>query len=821
VSARMHLPSGLVTFLFTDIEGSTRLAQMLGTGYRGMLTEHRRLLRRTLVESGGSPLFTEGDSFFAAFADARSALVGCARAQRALTEHAWTDAKPLVRMGLHTGDAHPEDGEYTTPVVHRAARIAAAAHGGQVLCSAATATLAGGTDESTWLLDLGLHRLRGFDDRERLYQLVSPGLPRHFPRPRTAAESQHNLPAPVTRFVGRDTECAELAGLLRQNRLVSIVGVGGAGKTRLAVETAGTGRYPDGTWYVDLAAADDVPAATAAALGLRPEPGRPILDTLLDALANRRLLLVLDGCEHRPAATAALASRLLLAGRGVTILAASRQPLGLPGELVWRIPPLPLAPAVELLLDRAVAARGGRPVPDPEVVRLGEVAGRLDGLPLALELAAARLRVLSADELADRLDDPLSTLDSRLAESVESSYRTLDPDSARLLRQLAVFAGPVRLSTVEWYVGGNVVAPLATLVDRSLVSAEPGAAGTRYRLSDPVRGYAARRLVGSGEEPSARDRHVAWVRHAVGAHPVTLVALDPIAAEVRAALRWCATSGSARDGLRLVTALDEWWSERRRTDEARHWLGLLYERTDGVPDADLAVAYQLHARLGEADRYGPLAVDAARRAGEPGLLVRVLAGQASTEPACRAVLNLAHAYRVVPDGLAAVYRLAEILWRRGDLDEAAELLAAARPVERSRPGALGARTVDWLLGLVALRRGDLVGAHEHLVVALRSRLAYGLEVRAAQTLPGFAVRCALAGDHLAAARLFGAAAASGTTPDAYWTGWQDEVRGALGDVAFDSGYAEGSRLTLAEAAGIALAVEHPDLTEDSLRFTDA
>src|SRR3954447_21609819 len=175
VSARIHLPSGLVTFLFTDIEGSTRLAQMLGTGYRGMLTEHRRLLRRPLVESGGSPLFAEGDSFFAAFADARSALVGCARAQRALTEHAWTDAKPLVRMGLHTGDAHPEDGEYTTPVVHRAARIAAAAHGGQVLCSAATATLAGGTDESTWLLDLGLHRLRGFDDRERLYQLVSPG----------------------------------------------------------------------------------------------------------------------------------------------------------------------------------------------------------------------------------------------------------------------------------------------------------------------------------------------------------------------------------------------------------------------------------------------------------------------------------------------------------------------------------------------------------------------------------------------------------------------------------------------------------------------
>jgi class 3 adenylate cyclase len=178
VSARMHLPGGLVTFLFTDIEGSTRLAQMLGTGYRAMLHEHRRLLRRTLIGSGGSPLFAEGDGVFAVFADARAALTGCAEAQRALADHDWPvpAGKPLVRMGLHTGSAHPEAGEYTTPVVHRAARIAAAAHGGQVLCSAATARYAGTAPDGSWLLDLGLHRLRGFDDRERLYQLVSPGL---------------------------------------------------------------------------------------------------------------------------------------------------------------------------------------------------------------------------------------------------------------------------------------------------------------------------------------------------------------------------------------------------------------------------------------------------------------------------------------------------------------------------------------------------------------------------------------------------------------------------------------------------------------------
>src|SRR5947209_5724785 len=314
----MHLPSGLVTFMFTDIEGSTRLAQMLGSGYRSMLTEHRRLLRRTLIESGGSPLFTEGDGVFAAFPDARAALTGSARAQRALADHTWPapEAKPLVRMGLHTGSAEPEAGEYATPVVHRAARIAAAAHGGQVLCSAATAQHADGPGDGSWLLDLGLHKLRGFDDRERLYQLVSPGLPRQFPRPRTAADGQHNLPAATTSFVGRATERAELVALLRQNRLITVVGAGGAGKTRLVIEAATDCHQPDGTWYVDLATATDPAAAVAAAIGVRPEPGRPVLDTLLDVAGSRRLLIILDSCEASPPVAAALVAALLRAGAG-------------------------------------------------------------------------------------------------------------------------------------------------------------------------------------------------------------------------------------------------------------------------------------------------------------------------------------------------------------------------------------------------------------------------------------------------------------------------------------------------------------------------
>jgi tetratricopeptide (TPR) repeat protein len=359
-------------------------------------------------------------------------------------------------------------------------------------------------------------------------------------------------------------------------------------------------------------------------------------------------------------------------------------------------------------------------------------------------------------------------------------------------------------------------------------------------MLDAIRAYALRRLVESGEEAAVRERHLSWVRQAVsgdGSTPISLYAFDPYADELRAALEWSTAGGSAREGLRLAGVLGQWWRERHRTDEARRWLYRLYERAAPIPDHELADAYHLHASLcdqqAEAERFGRLAEQAARRAGEPALLVRVLAGRAGhlldsgrlveAEQAFRAVLDLAHRHRVVPDALPAVYGLAELLWRRDELDEAAELLAAARTVEQARPELRGGRTVDWLLGLVALRRGDLVAAHEHLVVALRWRLGYGFHARAGEAVQAFAVRCALGGDHLTAAQLFGAAATAGApaaSAGGYWRQWQDTVRAALGDPAFDSAFAVGTRLKLTEAVAVALTVEHPDLVAGSLRFTD-
>jgi len=889
-----HLPRGRVTFLFTDIENSTRMAAALGPAYRQVLAEHRRLLSQVLAASDGMPLFTEGDSFFAVFADAGAALAACARAQRDLATHDWPDslAQIQVRMGLHTGFAEPHGGEYASPEVHRAARVAAAAHGGQVLCSAATAQAVGdGLPDGAWLLDLGLHRLRGFDDRDRLYQLVAPGLERQFPRPRTIDSAPHNLPSPVASFIGRWDERVQLCALAAAHRLVTVVGAGGAGKTRLAVEVSRelVASYPDGVWFVDLASVTDpglVAFEIAAVLGLRPEPGRPVLDTLAEHAASRNFLLVLDTCDAQLAAAAVVAARLLNASRGVRVLATSREPFGMPGETVWRIPPLSVhsAPdggpsdAVALLLDRTAAARGGRPVRVHEVVHLQRVAERLDGLPLALELAAARLRVLSASQLAERIDTELpggsdvintidqppppdgedsseSTLDlgalrqSTLHATVAWSYRTLRKQAATLLRRMSVFAAPVDLWAIEWLMGEDILDPLAVLVDKSLVQAEPGAEGTtRYRMLDPVRAYAARRLAEAGEEQATRDRHVAWSLHALQrAHlgkdgrPVTpsMYALDPLAVELRSALHWTVTGGSPRSGLQLVHGLDQWWRERGLAREGRLWLFRLYGRIaetgEQVPQAELAASYHMHSlhagvdgEFAEELRFSQRAQAAAKQAGDTGLLARVLAGRGAplldmghpdkAERACREVIDWAAEQGVAGEALIAVYCLAQLLWHRGALDEAADLLAAARPVEASQPSERGHRTVDMLLGMVALARGDLVAARDHLVVALRSRISLGYRAQACETINAIAVRCVLDGDHPTAAQLFGATQAARSnlrlpaSPfSAFWANHQAVAHTCLDEQTFDAAYADGAALTLEEAARLALRAEHPDL----------
>ena len=915
MSGRTEPPSGLVTFMFTDIEGSTRLARMLGDSYGTVLGAHRTVLRAALRDFGGAELFTEGDSFFVAFADAAAAVAACVAAQRALARHGWPspDMAPRVRMGLHTGWATPSGGEYASAEVHRAARVAAAAHGAQILCSEATALAV-----TTWsadlsgaapvpalrtatatatrppvaaprqraatrsdhsgatvshdsgdqvladvdLLDLGHFVLRGFDDAERLFQVVAPGLDRTFPRPRTPAAATHNLPAPVSTFVGRRAELAELTGLVSRHRLVTVAGPGGAGKTRLALAAGREllAAYPDGVWTVDLAAVTGrrgLPATIIAALGLRAEPGRPPLDVLAEGCAARRMLLILDTCEADRPAAAAVTRRLLAACPGADVLTTGRESLGVHGEVVWRIPPLTPADAFALLGERVAAARGGRPPAAGETGDLARVASRLDGSPLAIELAAARLRLLSGAQLAGRLDDPIAALDAgratagpesarhdTLTGSLDWSYRTLGESAAGLLRRLAVFAGPVDLSTVEWC-GDDALGALSELADKSMVEVLPG---PRYRLSSQVRGYAGRRLVAAGDERAARDRHVAWSLHTLDGvavdtdgqpRTVSLTEIGPYVAEWQAALRWSAAGGSVRAGFRLAGALDPWWREHGGAWDGRDLLYRLYGRTaaEEVTDAELASAYLVHAGLAddrdERLRFLRRAEDAARAAGHPALLVRALAGRPAVlletgqdteaEHACRTVLARAEAGGVPGAALPALVTLAEVLWRRGALDEAAEALGGARQFEAGRPEDRGRRTVDWMLGMVALRRGDLVAAHDHLVVALRSRLRHGFRGAAADAVAAIAVRCLTGGDAPTAAVLFGGAEAvrgarRTTVFGPFWSERQAAVRLELGDAAFDTAYARGADLGFDRIVALALAVEHPDLEHGSSRF---
>lgn len=927
MSGRTELPSGRVTFMFTDIEGSTRLARMLGDEYGSVLNAHRSVVRAALRNYAGVELFTEGDSFFVAFRDAFSAVAACVSAQRALAAYPWpsADTQPRVRMGLHTGWAVPVAGEYASTEVHRAARVASAAHGGQVLCSEATALAVAtwspgwspgarhaaaepavlrtaaaselvtaaarqglpamasglgangvpgsgsggdrwggsrpapdGADDRTFdLLDLGAFRLRGFDDTERLFQLVAAGLERSFPRPRTPGAPVHNLPAPVTPFVGRSVELAEVLGLVDRHRLVTVAGAGGSGKTRLALAVAEEllSAYPDGVWVVDFA--DGRPeVALAGAMGVRAEPGRPLVDTIVERCGDDRVLIVLDTCEARSAEAKRLVRTLLAGCPRLDVLTTSRVPLGVPGEVVWRLPPLRPSDAYMLLAERAAAARGGRAAPEAEVADLARVASLLDGSPLALELAANRLRLLSPAQLAMRLDDPIAALDagndgsfgrhSSLTGSLDWSYRGLSDRAAGLLRRLAVFAGPVDLGTVEWS-GSDAFGALSELAERSLVDV---VSGPRYRVSGLVRSYAARRLAAAGEEPAARDRHVAWSLHTLDGvavdtdgqpRTVSLAELAPYVREWQAALRWSATAGSVRAGLRLARALDPWWREHGGTRDGRDLLFRLYGRADGeqIEPVELASAYLVHAGLadGRAERVRFLsrAEGIAREVEDPALLVRALAGRrvelaeagrlAEAEQVCREAIAQAERTGVPAAALPALIALAEMLLRRNALDEASELLGGARQLEAGRPEDRGRRTVDWLLGMVALRRRDLVAAHDHLIVALRSRLRHGFRGAAADAVAAIAVRCAIGDDARTATVLFGAAESvrgvrRATQFGTFWSEQQAVLRRILGDQAFDAAYADGAGLGFTTAVTLALAVEHPDLEYGSARFAD-
>jgi len=537
-----------VTFLFSDIEGSTRLLDRLGAAkYRDVVGQHRTVLRAAFTGHRGDEIGTEGDSFFVAFDRAVDALSAALAAQTALIAEGIEAAGVRVRMGLHTGDALRTGSEYYGLSVHQAARIAGAAYGGQVLVSGTTAArLVDDLPAGAALLDLGEHRLRDLERPQRLLQLCHPDLATEFPPPRSLELVRHNLPVQNSSFVGRDLELRDVGTLLAEARLVSLLGPGGTGKTRLAYQAAARSveNFPGGIWVVELAPVTDpasVPSALLRALALREEPAREVTELAASFLRDREALVIVDNCEHVIEAAAALAHALLGSCPSLRVLATSREALRVPGEVTFQVPGLSLPPAsgpdyltaladvdaVRLFVSRASDVRRGFMVNDHNAADIAAICTRLDGLPLAIELAASWARTFSPTELNQRLDHTLDLLSkgSRTAAARQAtlrgaiawSHELLSEAERVLFRRLAVFTGGWRLAPAERVCAGDgldpavVLSTLEALVDKSLVAVGDESEGqTRYRLLETIGAYAGERLQEAGEVDVVQDRHAAW-----------------------------------------------------------------------------------------------------------------------------------------------------------------------------------------------------------------------------------------------------------------------------------------------------------------------
>jgi predicted ATPase/class 3 adenylate cyclase len=587
------------TFLFSDIEGSTRLLRRLGDDYAGVLDDHRHRLRTAFKAHHGDERGTEGDSFFVVFERAGDAISAAIDGQLALRE-----SGVRVRMGIHTGEALEVGDDLIGLAIHEAARVMASANGGQIVASEATRLLAGAFPSTTDFRDLGAHELKDFEAPVRLYQVCHTGLPSEFPPLRTLSMRPNNLPSEVTSFVGREGEVDDVANLLSTARLVTLTGTGGIGKTRLSRQVAAAiaERFPDGVWMVELAAVSDaanLASVVAAAVRLRMEPDQPPIDALVEWCRGKRALVLLDNCEHLIAECAELVHQLLSQSEHLRVLATSREPLGITGESRWTVDPLSSGDAVQLFVERARAVRADFAA---EVADIETITSRLDGIPLAIELAASRVGALPLRDLAARLDDRfrLLTGGSRAAlprhqtlrAAMDWSHDLLSEGERVLLRRLAVFAGPFDLDAAEVVTDVNdAIDDLTRLVDRSLVRFTQSG----YALLQTVRDYAAEQLAAAAEDTAFRARHLEWclalaqdaAPHLQGRQQREwLMRLDAAADDINSAITWGLGAGRAGDAARLASLLHRFWFVRGRWDEGRTWLEELIPH---APDDEVRV----------------------------------------------------------------------------------------------------------------------------------------------------------------------------------------------------------------------------------------
>jgi predicted ATPase/class 3 adenylate cyclase len=771
-------PSGTITFLFTDLEGSTRLWEAFPDRMQGALARHDEILRQAIEANGGRLIKTTGDGVHAAFETGHGGVAAALQAQQTLAQAKWDEIHPhtlRVRVGLHTGEAEARGGDYYGPSLNRAARLMAAAHGGQTLLSTTTANLV--RDQlpaEASLRDLGEHRLKDLIRPEHIFQLVHPQLPAEFPPLRSLDATPNNLPIQITTFIGREHELQQARERLASCRLLTLIGPGGTGKTRLSLQVAAETMhlFPDGVWVAELAPITDpslVERTVASIFGLREQLGMPLHELLLDYLRDKELLLVVDNCEHLVEACAQFIEQLLHGCARLKIIASSREALGIAGETIFRVPSLTLpgesdlglqvlahSESVQLFVERASAANPNFNLNEGNAQAVAQICRRLDGIPLALELAAARLTLFSAEQVAARLDDRFRLLtggsrtalprQQTLRALIDWSYDLLSEPERSLFRRFSVFAGGCTYDAIESVcVQLDVLNLLSQLVNKSLIAVEDEGREPRYRLLETVRQYARDKLVELGEAEQARRAHFDFFTRLVelaGTKLGTAEALEWVRrldaehGNVRAALEWGAESHLAAT-LQVLPTIARYWMRRGHEEEGRRFIAALLERAEKLPLPDGDEGPRWLSLMGEAWNSGAMlaysqgdnqrglpfarrAVELARQAGDRRLLAFALGflgsstlflgNAAEAEPLLRESVEVAQEDGRPYAGMSLGMLGQAIAIRDPESELAGQYMSDGAALMEQSGDRWMSNMAQMGLGFGALRRGDLEDA---------------------------------------------------------------------------------------------------------------
>jgi len=787
--AETRLPTGTVSFLFTDIETSTRLWEAHPEEMRVALASHDAIFREIVPERRGVIFKTVGDAICAAFERAEDALYAAVDAQRRLATHPWPEAigEIRVRMGIHSGTAQERDDDYFGRTVNRVARFSSIAHGGQVLVSGSTAALLRHTElDGITLRDLGEHRLKDLAEPEHTYQVVCNGLRLDFPPPTSLDSHPNNLPSHFSSFVGRDGELSTLRDAVGAHRIITIAGPGGIGKTRLAVQLGAelANTFKAGVWFVEMALLDDpalIPQTVADVLHITEQPTEHLVQTIVQALSTKQILLILDNSEHLLVEVAAFVRELAHRCPSVHVLVTSREPLHMPGEYVYRLLPLSVSRSAkegglrsaseQLFLERALTARPDLVVDDATGDAIRRICRHLDGMPLAIELAAARVTTLALSELDQRLADRLKVLVSRdqsvdnrhrtLRATIEWSYRLLNDSERAVARALAVFSGSFTLPAVEFVIDDEYDAldHLESLVDKSLVAVHGSPEDSRFIIYDTIREYLLAEMNSAPAEAEAvRLRHLSFfqnflnaepVQHSVSGQSAWLERVSREINDVRSALEWAAPRRPA-DAVALLIGLARYWQLRSHISEGFDTLRRMTEILK-VSDAELAPLLRRAATFAtirddytEARRLNIAARDAYERIGDVGGIAEatfhtaVVAHRVGDDVSARRHYTEALAFfRAAAHHRGAVLsimNLSMMALSHGHLESAEQLVAEAISLENSVQDANLLADLATVRGSFALQRGDYAAALACYQQAVSAKRELGNRVDVADLL---------------------------------------------------------------------------------------